>query len=396
MEIEAMKKIYQIGLIIVVALSLSACGLKNPLSQPNSPTLLDETASITQNNLTLITEGTLVPRDSVWLSFGMEGVVSELLVEEGDSVEAGQVLVRLGDRSTLDARNAAAGLQVLQAEQALKTLQNQADLVTNQRWQEVIAAENLVWAAQNRLDELDTDAYRDRIDTAWVAVSDADDAVDDAQEELDKYKDLAEDNATRKNAETDLENAQKTYDGKYEEYVVLKNDLELARAELAAAEAQQVETERLFKAAGNGPDEDNLLLAQRTLENAQAQLEAVEAELAKLELKAPFAGTVSRVSVTDGQRVTPTQQVLQIADFSEWYVETSDLTELDVVDVTKDQAVFITPDALPALTIEGVVERIGDGYTIQSGDVMYTVRIRLLEIDPQLKWGMTVGVEFGN
>lgn len=391
-----MKKIYQIGLIIVVALSLSACGLKNPLSQPNSPTLLDETASITQNNLTLITEGTLVPRDSVWLSFGMEGVVSELLVEEGDSVEAGQVLVRLGDRSTLDARNAAAGLQVLQAEQALKTLQNQADLVTNQRWQEVIAAENLVWAAQNRLDELDTDAYRDRIDTAWVAVSDADDAVDDAQEELDKYKDLAEDNATRKNAETDLENAQKTYDGKYEEYVVLKNDLELARAELAAAEAQQVETERLFKAAGNGPDEDNLLLAQRTLENAQAQLEAVEAELAKLELKAPFAGTVSRVSVTDGQRVTPTQQVLQIADFSEWYVETSDLTELDVVDVTKDQAVFITPDALPALTIEGVVERIGDGYTIQSGDVMYTVRIRLLEIDPQLKWGMTVGVEFGN
>jgi len=390
-----MKKMVQIIIIVVLALSISACGLKNPLSQANSPAL-GETANSTPNNLALITEGTLVPRDSVWLSFGLEGVVSELLVEEGDSVAAGQPLLRLGERSALDAKATAAQLQVLQAEQALETLQNKADLVANQRWQDVITAENQVWAAQNRLDELDTDAYRDRIDTAWVAVSDADDAVDDAQEELDKYKALAEDNATRKNAETALENAQKTYDGKYEEYVILKNDLELARAELAAAEAQQVEAERLFKAAGNGPDEADLLLAQRTLENAQAQLDAVEADLAKLELKAPFAGTVTRVSVTDGQRVTPTQQVLQIADFSEWYVETSDLTELDVVDVKKDQAVFTTPDALPALTLEGVVERIGDGYAIQSGDVMYTVRIRLLEIDPQLKWGMTVGVEFGN
>jgi HlyD family secretion protein len=395
MEFETMKKMVQIIIIVVLALSISACGLKNPLSQANSPAL-GETANSTPNNLALITEGTLVPRDSVWLSFGLEGVVSELLVEEGDSVAAGQPLLRLGERSALDAKATAAQLQVLQAEQALETLQNKADLVANQRWQDVITAENQVWAAQNRLDELDTDAYRDRIDTAWVAVSDADDAVDDAQEELDKYKALAEDNATRKNAETALENAQKTYDGKYEEYVILKNDLELARAELAAAEAQQVEAERLFKAAGNGPDEADLLLAQRTLENAQAQLDAVEADLAKLELKAPFAGTVTRVSVTDGQRVTPTQQVLQIADFSEWYVETSDLTELDVVDVKKDQAVFTTPDALPALTLEGVVERIGDGYAIQSGDVMYTVRIRLLEIDPQLKWGMTVGVEFGN
>jgi len=85
---------------------------------------------------------------------------------------------------------------------------------------------------------------------------------------------------------------------------------------------------------------------------------------------------------------------VQIADFSGWTIETSDLTELEVVDVREGQQVDIAPDALPGLTLKGTVESISQSYKLQGGDVLYTVKIRLDGTDPRLRWGMTVQTTF--
>jgi hypothetical protein len=42
----------------------------------------------------------------------------------------------------------------------------------------------------------------------------------------------------------------------------------------------------------------------------------------------------------------------------------------------------------------GVVESISEAPKVQSGDVLYTVHIRLNDPDPSLLWGMTLEVTF--
>ena len=104
------------------------------------------------------------------------------------------------------------------------------------------------------------------------------------------------------------------------------------------------------------------------------------------------AGIVE-LDLAPGEKVVPNQPMAQIADLSKLYIETTDLTENEVVDITHGQQVTITPDALPDLVLDGVVELIGDSYHEKSGDITYIIRIMLDEGDPRLKWGMTVEVK---
>jgi len=103
--------------IIVLAVSflLAGCSvLTRPTEEVEIPTAVVE-KSVTA-------EGNLVPADYIMLSFGVAGQVSEILVKEGDWVEEGQVLARIGDTENLEAQVMAARLTVLQAQQALDNL----------------------------------------------------------------------------------------------------------------------------------------------------------------------------------------------------------------------------------------------------------------------------------
>jgi multidrug resistance efflux pump len=86
--------------------------------------------------------------------------------------------------------------------------------------------------------------------------------------------------------------------------------------------------------------------------------------------------------------------VAVLADFSKWVVETDDLTEIEIPDVSVGQAVSVVPDALPDLKLSGTVERIKDVFEEKRGDITYTTRITLNQEDPKLRWGMTVVVTF--
>jgi len=139
---------------------------------------------------------------------------------------------------------------------------------------------------------------------------------------------------------------------------------------------------------------DDKALLEARLNAAKSQVDAAEKLLASYELKAPFAGTLTDINVEVGQLVGPELWAAQLADLSEYYVETSDLTELEVVKITNGQNVEIVPDALPELVLTGSVESIGQSFKTQAGDIVYTVKIRLDDTDPNLRWGMTVEVTF--
>ena len=55
---------------------------------------------------------------------------------------------------------------------------------------------------------------------------------------------------------------------------------------------------------------------------------------------------------------------------------------------------ILRPDALSDLQLKGTVIEISKAYTQLGGDILYTVRIRVDETDPRLRWGMTVEIVF--
>ncbi|MCA9980777.1 MAG: HlyD family efflux transporter periplasmic adaptor subunit, partial [Anaerolineales bacterium] len=89
----------------------------------------------------------------------------------------------------------------------------------------------------------------------------------------------------------------------------------------------------------------------------------------------------------------PGVPVATIADFSGWRVETTDLTELNVVAIGRGFPVEITVDAFPGEVVDGTVSDIAEESAIVLGDVTYRVDI---DIDDDqglpLRWGMTAFV----
>jgi multidrug resistance efflux pump len=85
---------------------------------------------------------------------------------------------------------------------------------------------------------------------------------------------------------------------------------------------------------------------------------------------------------------------VSVINTSSWIIETTDITELEVVSLAVGQKVTFTADAFGDVTMNGVVTEISQSSFVQSGDVIYTVRIQAEDVDPRVKWGMTVEVTF--
>jgi len=100
------------------------------------------------------------------------------------------------------------------------------------------------------------------------------------------------------------------------------------------------------------------------------------------------------INVSVNETIGPETWAVIVADTGQWFIETSDLTELEVVDVAVGQNVSVLADALPEVEMSGVVEDISQTFRSQGGDVLYTVRIRMEDVDPRMRWGMTVEVTF--
>jgi multidrug resistance efflux pump len=192
--------------------------------------------------------------------------------------------------------------------------------------------------------------------------------------------------STAKNYKKQLDDAWAEYN-KAIKWATLESDLKKAQAEVA-------ETEKEYNLLSSGSNAEEKAVAEAQYEAARANLAAARAALADVELKAPFAGTVAGLEVKTGETVTPGQVAVSVADFSGWIVKTTDLTELDVVDISEGQAASITLDAIPLEILDGKAKLIGQNYSEKQGDVVYEVTVELTESVPNMRWGMTAVVKF--
>jgi multidrug resistance efflux pump len=363
----------------------------------------------------IVVDGRLVPRETVAIAFNNGGEVEEVLIEEGDIVKAGDVLARLSNREPLEASVASSRLELAAAQQELLTAQDARDQLyrdlperQTQALQELTTAKDELRKATIKNDNINSPASIADLNEAKANLAVAKDRLEKAEKDFKEYENKSETNLQRAYYLSKLADAQR----KHEAAVKNLNKLlggtseffeSQAEAELRIAQDRLDLTQEDYDKLQEGPDPDELAIvdgriatAESRIAAAEAAIISAEAALADLELLATINGTVVEMDLIEGQRVTPGQEVLRLADFSQWYVETDNLTEIEVVDIAPGEQASITPDAIPDLTLTGSVESISDLFEEKRGDVTYTTRIKLGEVDPRLRWGMTVAVVFEN
>ena len=370
-------------LFLILTLVLTACGAPQATSTA--------TPSVAA---AAVAEGHVKPRADANLSFGARGHVQEILVKEGQKVVKGDVLIRLEGIEEAKAALAAAQLAQTSAQQDYDTFIRAAGLSSAQAAEAYQKAQIDRAQAQLNWEKIDPNSLQDQIDTADGKVRDMKKALDDANESLAKYLDLKSDNATRRQAEADQRKAEADYNTAQRDVENLRRQIDTPRAALDSALAVEAEAKRTYEMSKDGPNPEKKALVEAQLNNAKAQAAAAQDSLNNYELTAPFDGVITDINTKLDELIGTEKYAIQIADLSAWYIETSDLTELEVVNVKEGQKVTVEPDALPGVVLNGTVESISQSYTVQGGDILYTVKIKLDNTDERLRWGMTVQTAF--
>jgi len=303
----------------------------------------------------IVAEGRVEPIRYAQLALGTSGLVSNVLLKEGDAVAAGQVIARLESSQvkTLESAQADALQTLTKAYQAVRDAQYDLDIFSIPTYFAGMTPTEAVESTGEKLN-----AARDAFEPYKY--------LDEKQLEL---TDAEEDNPVLRSTPKRLK---KQLDDAWERYrrAVLwldkESTLENARTQLAQAKS----------------DYESLLdpsLAENTA--------GVRAALANAELRAPFAGTITNLDLKVGEFASAGTPVVTLADLSNWVVKTTDLTEIDVVRIKEGQFTTLTLDAMPDSPLKGQVLSIAQNYSEKQGDIVYEVKVLLSEKDPLMRWG---------
>ncbi|MGD8456098.1 MAG: HlyD family efflux transporter periplasmic adaptor subunit [Anaerolineales bacterium] len=393
MKITLDKKIRFLAMwMIVIAIVISGC------SNDNANAAATQTEDPFEDFIPIIAAtGKIVPHDRATLSVPTGGIVDELLVEENDKVKSGTILLVLSGVKQMEAAVAAAKLELLSAQQALDDLLLYSDVTSAEAQQTLARANNEVRDAEVTVSSLKNPGTKDEVNAAYASLILAADKLDKVENLYKRVKNKPKDNLKRAEAEVALDAASDVYDAALRRYNYLSGsaneyDIAIGEADLvwaqAMAEVAQAELEKI----GDGPDPDELAIAQARLENAQAQFDSASAALEDMRLKAPFNGIVSQIFVRENEWVTPGTPVIAFGDFTNLHVETTDLNEIDVTRIEVGSRATITFDALPEIVVDATVVSIASKSSPGSG-VNYTVILEFDEIPEGLLWDMTAFVD---
>ena len=125
------------------------------------------------------------------------------------------------------------------------------------------------------------------------------------------------------------------------------------------AEAQLAEVQAEWERLINGPDQDEIVLAETQLAKAEAKLATVQAGELVLDLVAPMDGTVLTIGAEVGDRIS-NETILTLADLSQPSLEVY-LDEIDSANVHVGDRTEVIFDAIPEVIFSGQVVEIDPG-----------------------------------
>ena len=330
MKIKNIKKKYiVIGAIAIVVIILIAIGSKG------SDTAMYEHEEVKVQNITTYFNfsGNLKPVEKK--SFTSEGncEIKEILVKEGDTVNAGDVLYTV-DNTDYDntLKQAKASLDMARV--------NYESAKEGSGKQQVMQAESAYTSAKLNYESAEK-AYNDS-------------------------KVLFEAEIISKN---DYDNAKNAYTSAKQQYENAKSTYELTRDILS------VNSEKA---------------AAAQLSQAEASYELALSQRVDDEVKAEFSGEITAIHIKDGDNVMKGTPTVDIADFTEM-IATVKVDEYDMSAMSEGKEVTCTVDALDK-TFDGVVDRISKTAVTQAGISYYEADV-IISSDGTLLEGMSVEVK---
>ncbi|MDA1216210.1 MAG: biotin/lipoyl-binding protein [Chloroflexi bacterium] len=391
-----------LGLVVLLAALLAACsgGDGEGDGEADDVTITAENGTL---SVTVSSSGSVTLTNKEDLQFGLQGAVSEVLVEAGDTVQAGDLLVKLDD----------AGLQAAlsQARANAAVAQQNLDKLLSPTALEVAKVEAALAVAQEALDNMvandaaTTLAQSKAVENASTALESAKDgyaytlrlyyAIDPAREDLTKADEelrasyvpdplLAAGltlipylpSQTIKDGEVDgawtaVVNAQDALDAALLNAQAGTDLGKLAQQRVVVAQAE----EDLAVVTGS-PDPVLVLQRQAALQTALLNVEDAETALAVASMVSPISGVVTAVNVAAGDSVNANTVAVSVADPTALSV-TGQVDEIDIFQVQPGQQVRVSLNALAQVSLPGVVESVDLIGQNQGGIVSYGITIAL-------------------
>ncbi len=383
------------------------------------------------------TDDAQVKGNLISLSAKVSGRITQLLVEEGDAVVPGQVIVQL-EKEDYAAAQAQARANLEMAKQDLAKAIIQLSLTRERVFQGIGTAEASVREAVESLKFAEDDAAlqtdrvnkeieraRANLQAARAKVLEAKATMANAQKEFDRSQELFRQNYVAENSRDTAETAWQVARSKYQ--VALENEREaLSQLELAEANTRSIVLKKqsiliseqvLEKAKINlalaqeekkqiSLQEKNIELLKAKVQEAEAALRLAEIRFQETTIYSPIRGVISKRLADQGQMVQPGQPILVVNDPGDKWV-VANVEETHVRRVRQGAKAKIEVDAFPNRTFEGRVEFIGAAALSEfallpadnpSGNfikITHRLPVRISVKDPQnlLKPGMMVVVE---
>lgn len=285
--------------------------------------------------------GRVTPVQQQELFFRSDGFVKEVLVDSGDTVQAGDVLARLDEPERYQADVAAAELAVAQAQAALEQARLDAPIHLAEAKNTLEQAALELQKARQAVAVLNYPRVTDglTLEKLRTTLAIANQNLEDAWQ---RYDDLYGRPATDPERAQALDALLAARRAQYLAQINLdwgagkvtqaeidraNNNLDLAQASYDKAEAE-VERWRPDNPAGE------VHLAELTLTDAAARLAVAQRAQGNVELKASFAGQVLSLGIAPGTSVTAFQAVLTLADPSRLEIaavpSAADLSQLGI------------------------------------------------------------------
>lgn len=342
----------------------------------------------------LLFSGTIETRE-IRVGSKVGGRVQEVLVQEGQQVDAGQALVRF-DMAELQAQKLQAQARIEQQSARLEKLQRGA------RPEEKAQAQAVSETARAQLEAIRTWPRPEEVEQARASLAAAEADANNAETAFQRISrlyqsgDLAQQEYD--SAKFRADNARARRDSEKRRLELLLNGSR--KEDIRAAEEkyrQAKEAEQLVLA---GPRAEEIADARAQLAEAQARLEQLNVQLAEGEVKASANATVEVLTVRPGDLLAANQPVARLLERDQIYVRVF-VPEPKLGLIKVGQKAKIKVDSFTDRTFDGVIEQINTQgeftpRNIQSRDErnhqVFGVKVRIDNREGKLKAGMAADV----
>lgn len=373
--------------------------------------------------VTIDATGTIRPVQTVNLSPKTSGRLAALYVQQGDYVQAGQVIAKMDD-SEVRVRLAQARAAVSRAEARL------AQLINGNRPEEIAEAKARfdraradVANSQARLSQLQVGNRPQEIAEAEARITRAKADLLSAQARLSlatarlqRNQTLADEGAIARDtldaarqeertARADIERAQAQVNETQKAADRIRSgsrpqEVDAGRADLARVQAAANEAQQALQRIRNGSRPEEIQSARADVAEARANLALVQTQLEDTVVRAPFAGFISQKYAEVGAFVTPTTSAstgsgatsTSIAALGRDLEVLVRVPEVDIGQIRLGQAVEVVADAYPDRVFKGRVKLIAPEAVRDRDVTSFEIRATLLEGLDVLKSGMNANM----